>query len=234
MKVAWNLGLGDAIACAAIVAKFSLAHKDKKILVPSWKHNEVSVKSFFVNYPNIEIVILNAGEDGYWEIEADLRLGHYDHNFPKLDSEDFVQWFYRQAGMDISEKDKHCPIKEAAKKQKQNPLFKYTGKYTGLEMPMFPKGELWEYQFIHYDTERPFIDLKKTHPRLNAIMPNKESSILSYSELLTNSKEIHCIDSSFLHLVECLPTTGKLFYHKYARPDSPDYKYLKKDWTVIN
>lgn len=104
MRVAWNLGLGDAIACAAIVAKFALDNQNKKIQVPCWGRNFVSVKSFFVNYPNIEIVILEKGEDVFWQIQADLRLGHYDHNLPKLPTEDFVQWFYRQANFDMNEK----------------------------------------------------------------------------------------------------------------------------------
>lgn len=217
MRVACNLGLGDAISCAAIVAKFALDNQNKKIQVPCWERNLVSVKSFFVNYPNIEIVVLKEGEDGFWQIGADLRLGHYDHNYPQLPNEDFVQWFYRQANFDINEKDKYCPIPKASKE------FDST-KHTHI--------------FVHDDLERNFkIDMMRVNGNsFGATSPVfiKWQSILINANWLVNAKEIHCIDSCFLHLAECLPTTGKLFYHKYARPDSPDYKYLKKEWIVLN
>ncbi len=228
MKILWHLGLGDAIACAAIVAKY--ASENKVVEIPCWKHNEFSVKSFFVNHPNVKIQPIKEFDEKIgseffleWAKDANLKLGFYDHvrlvnQNPQLDSEDFIQWFYRQAGMPISEKDKFCPIFEASKSAEKTPL-----------------GFLNNYQFVHFDSERPYLkDLSKVNPSLDIVMPNKERSILSYVDILINAKEIHCIDSSFMHLVECLPTTGKLFYHKYARPNSVDYKYLKKDWVVIN
>jgi hypothetical protein len=67
---------------------------------------------------------------------------------------------------------------------------------------------------------------------LSYIRPIKEGSILRYVEALKNAEEIHCIDSSFLHLVERVETNGKLFYHKGARPHSTDFNF-KKDWTIV-
>ncbi len=216
MKIAWNLGLGDAIACAAIVAK--LANKNDVVEIPCWKHNEISVKSFFINYANVKIVtFIDVNDYNNWALVADLKIGHYG-NSPQLESEDFVQWFYRQAGMDISEKDKYCPILSSSlniAQQKKLPT---------------------EYQFVHHDFLRGFeISQKKLNSQMVAHFAFNESlSILSYMKILIGAKEIHCIDSSFIHLVECLPTTGKLFYHKYARPNSPDYKYIKKEWEILN
>ena len=214
MKVAIHLGLGDAIVCAAIIAK--LASENEVVEIPCWKHNEVSVKSFFVNYPNVVIEPFKTVEDyNHWALDADLKLGHYD-NSPQLPNEDFVQWFYRQAGVDIAEKDKWCPILEASK-DFDSP------KHTHI--------------FVHDDIERNFkIDMMRVNGNsFGATSPVfvKWQSILINANWLIDAKEIHCIDSCFLHLVECLPTTGKLFYHKYARPDSPDYKYLKKEWIVL-
>jgi hypothetical protein len=210
MKVAIHLGLGDAIVCAPIIAK--LAQENDVVEIPCWKHNEVSVRSFFVNYPNVEVV--EVSDD--FLADADLKLGSYNKDLPQQPDEDFVQWFYRQAGMDVSEKDKYCPIREAAMAAGQIP------------------ANLLRYQFVHFNFDRPLIHLGRCSKSLATIFPNdKERSILSYRYILLNAREIHCIDSSFLHLVECLPTTGKLFYHKYARPDSPDYNYLKKEWEVL-
>lgn len=214
MKVAIHLGLGDAIVCAAIIAK--LASENEVVEIPCWKHNEVSVKSFFVNYPNVVIEPFKTVEDyNHWALDADLKLGHYG-NLPQLPNEDFVQWFYRQAGMDIEEKEKWCPILEASKK-----CFEFELCGTGWDL-------------IHDDELRGFkINDKNIHSPTR-FGNDKSKPILTFATDIGNAETIHCIDSSFLHLVECLPTTGKLFYHKYARPDSPDYKYLKKEWTILN
>lgn len=215
MKIAIHLGLGDAIVCAPIIAKY--AQENEVIEIPCWKHNEVSVKSFFINYPNVKVIPLIKVFEFPFMDSCDLKLGHYNSDLPQLPNEDFVQWFYRQANFDINEKDKYCPIFEAS------------------EGMCTPAKFMNEKLFIHDDYKRGFIikiDGFECH-RPNLIT-NPEDTILIHSEALINAKEIHCIDSSFLHLVECLPTTGDLFYHKYARPHSPDYKYLYKNWQVIS
>lgn len=208
----WHLGLGDAIACAAIVAK--LAQENDKVIVPCWDHNEESVKSIFINHPNV-IVKSESNKD---KIEGScqiIKLGNYNEEIPQNKGEDFVEWFYRQAGMTLEDKTKYCPIKKAVEVSDQ----------FAIKIPNF--------SFAHDDEVRGFNikrDLVKLKP---SYKPKKDGSILKHCELLSLAKEIHCIDSSFLHLAEALGVTGKKFYHKYARPESTDYNYLK-GWEVIS
>lgn len=208
MKVLFNLGLGDAIAVAPIIAK--LAQENESVLLPCWKHNLVSVESFFIDHPNIAVVPFDTESEMLrWGFDAEIRLGFYGTS-DKDPGEDFVQRFYRQAHFDMSEKEKYCPILKASKKYNQ-----------------YDFGN--DFNFIHDDYIRGF-----SINNFNGIKPfNDSQSILRHTNNLFKAKEIHCIDSSFLHLAEAVPTTGKLFYHKYARPNSTDYKYLKKEWTVI-
>lgn len=220
MKIAIHLGLGDTIVCAAIIAK--LATENEVVEIPCWKHNEVSVSSFFVNYPNVKVVVLDnfVGVDSEWAMLCDLRLGHYNHNLPQLPNEDFVQWFYRQAGIDISEKEKCCPIFEASKI---------------IEQPILGWDKICEIPIIIHDDPKRNFNINTENLKTQQLRPYPANkSILQWANWLNKTTEIHCIDSSFLHLVECLPTTGKPFYHKYARPNSTDYNYLKKDWTILN
>lgn len=219
--IAWHLGLGDAIACSAIVAK--LAQEYDLVIVPCYEHNKVSVESFFVNFPNVKTQIILHGEYVNYEDYLDLcalpilRLGVYSKDLPQLPNEDFVQWFYRQSGMTMEDKEKYCPIWNACK----NYMFNEPG-YTNRI-------------FVHDDIERGFkIDNPKKEIHTILVRPEKRNySILFYADNLIKSNEIHCIDSSFLHLAEALNVKGKKFYHKYARPESTDYKYLK-GWEVIN
>lgn len=219
--VAWHLGLGDAIACAAIVAK--LAQSGEEVTIPCYVRNEVSVKSFFANYPNVKIDLVHDNTNKYYSFDksvTSILLGHYNLDIPQLPDEDFVQWFYRQAGMDISEKEEYCPIKEAVAHTSQCARFDFDN------LNIF---------FCHEDRERDFKinkDLIKTERLFEVSAVPKEGSILTYANSLIKAPQVHCIDSSFLHLAEALNVKGKKFYHKYARPNSTDFKYLK-GWEVI-
>lgn len=213
--VAWHLGLGDAIACAAIVAK--LAESGEQIAIPCFDKNEVSVKSFFVNQPNVTIrkesdkVQLPNSEN-----DKVLSLGFYNKEITQLPEEDFVQWFYRQAGMDISEKEKYCPIKKASENQPQ-----YSVKAT-------------DFMFLHDDKNRGFIIDRSKVKKDTLVTPSAiGQSILAYSDIISSANTLHCIDSSFIHLAEALGAKGERFYHKYARPNSTEFKYLRQ-WEVIN
>jgi hypothetical protein len=149
-----------------------------------------------------------------------LRLGYYNESISQNIDEDFVQWFYRQAGMDISEKEEYCPIKEAVAHTSQCARFDFDN------LNIF---------FCHEDRERDFKinkDLIKTERLFEVSAVPKEGSILTYANSLIKAPQVHCIDSSFLHLAEALNVKGKKFYHKYARPNSTDFKYLK-GWEVI-
>lgn len=214
MKVIMHLGLGDAIVTTPIIAW--LAQTKGEIEIPCWIHNLTSVQSFFVNYPQVTIIPFgNETEMLIWGAHTGLRLGHYGESKQRPD-EDFAQWFYRQAGLDIGLKHIYDPIPLAAKESVQ-----------------FTTAN-GDYNFIHDDAKREFeINSKHINREYFIIRPMTAETIFSYSDIICKAKEIHCIDSSFLHLAESLPTTGKLFYHKYARQGSEDYKYLTKKWEVI-
>lgn len=206
IRVAWHLGLGDTISCAAIIAK--LAEPGEETFVPCWKHNEQDVKTFFVDLPNVKIFPVENDNDFH---EYDIRLGFYNKDLPQYVDEDFVEWFYRQAGMTVIDKTKYCPLEKAS--------------------VHFDTGRIYEeeeYKFIHDDRGRGFEikDIKGFKPY------GRENYILSFAGSIKHAAEVHCIDSSFYHLCEALPTTGKLFYHKYARPNSTKFNSIK-NWTVI-
>jgi len=202
-----HIGLGDIIAQAAIINKLAY-NSNEKLILPTYKHNEESVRSIFVNVPNIEFDIIDFIPNVWPYFKYDgkyFALGHYttDKQNPH---EDFVEWFYRQAKMTYEERAFWCPIKEAAKLVEQVMV---EGEYDFVHDHNFP---------INHKSERQIF------------RPEKKGSILRYVYLLENATEIHCIDSSFFHLAETVNTTGELFYH-INRPDSKHYNPIK-NWKV--
>jgi len=199
-----HIGLGDIIATAAIINKLAM-DAGEVIILPCYDHNEESVRSIFINVPNIELDIIHYKEGVWPEFLYDgksFALGHYAPDKQRPD-EDFVQWFYRQAGMTYEDRQKYCPIKEASKKVLQTTVSKF------------------EYDFIHDTASNGEFKISYQTDRIT-FRPGKHGSILKYCEAIENAYQVHCIDSSFFHLTECLNPKGELFYHK-TRPNSPNY-----------
>lgn len=207
MNIQMHIGLGDHIIMAPFIALAS--EEEENVIIPCYNHNIESVRSFYVNHPNVSIV------EPEYNIQWSIKLGHYSDEKQPEDI-NFIDWFYRQLGTTREEYLPHCPLLEASKRIGQH---------------IVPEED---FIFIHEDIEREFIiDRKRIASELRVIIPFKEGSILRYASLLYKAKEIHCIDSSFFHLCEALPTTGKLFYHINARPNSTtNYRFIK-EWEVI-
>lgn len=210
IKVACHLGLGDLIAISPIIAKLATINYDMIIVIPCYEHNRVSVESIFVNFPNIQIDIV---EDDSQFFDCTFRLGQYNTLIPIEQGEDFVSWFYRQASMSFDEISKYNPVPDAADAYEWN--ITSEAKYL---------------VFVHDDQERGF---KITEEGERPIKSSIVESILGYSEMIKRAIDIHCIDSSFFHLVNLLPTTGNLTYHRYVRKTESNNFKLIKNWKVL-
>lgn len=205
MNVIHNLGLGDHIIMAPYIKYLAVQHES--INLACYPHNKESVKSFYINHPNINLV-----PDDY-EGEWNIRLGYYGDN-KQISNESFIDWFYRQTESDRSFFLEYSPLKEASKRVGQHIV------------------PVEDFIFVHDDPERGF-NITNINTKLRIIRPFKEGSILRYASLIEKAKEIHVIDSSFFHLCEALPTTGKLYYHQYARENSTNNYRFIKEWEVI-
>lgn len=212
----WHLGLGDAIISAPIAVKLAKEHGE--ISVPYWEHNEESVRSFFVNHP--EIHLFPTEETQVRPIEGDITIGYYKD---EVMQEPFNTWFYNQLGLDYEQTIKeYCPLQKAAE-----------------SIPQIAVPDE-SFALVHDDVVRGFNiypELLRNDPPIIRVAPNgynvsNYDSILRYANLIKHAAEIHCIDSSFIHLADRLESTGRLFYHKYARPNAQVIHFLK-DWTIL-
>jgi len=69
---------------------------------------------------------------------------------------------------------------------------------------------------IHNESSKGTFELKNIKSN-NNIYITKESDIYNnlflYTKIISEANEIHCLDSSFLHLVERTKTNAKLYFH---------------------
>ena len=90
------------------------------------------------------------------------------------------------------------------------------------------------YAFVFDDPKRGFVINRNKVAKLPIVTQKEDynTSILAYRDIIENAEEVHCIDSSFFHLVNSFRPKGKLFYHKYVRPHSPEFK-MHPEWVRI-
>jgi hypothetical protein len=98
------------------------------------------------------------------------------------------------------------------------------------------------YLFVHEDERRKFVINRKLLPGgLRIIEPTADHTIynlIDYRKVIEHACEIHVIESSFAAYIESLTSTGPLFAHRYARPETyHDYRYeftYKKLWKIFD
>lgn len=219
-----HLGLGDAIVTAGLAVELARMHGG--LTVPCWKHNEPSVRSFFINHPSIDVQVVDKELANYIDHSDDeniIRSGHYSRQ-PALENEGFDSWMYRTAGVSLKHRWISDPLQAAAEKIEQAGISQYGG------VPMM---------FMHEDLERGFgmeWGRIKLPSEFRPYHPNDDNpkSILCYADVLKNAHAINVINSSFHHLAESLHTEGELSLHLYARPYTRvDLVTLRKPWNII-
>jgi hypothetical protein len=209
-----NLGLGDAIALSG--AAVVLAERHGGLIFPCVKKYEVSVRSFFVGYPEIEVRDVATASE-LWNTDADCIQAAEEQIPPRCEI-DHYRWLYQKLGVDYEERWARCPIRWSRVKVDQIPI---------------PRDK---YVFLHDDSNRKFMIDDSRVPRFYTLYANPiEESILEFCHVIENADEVHVIDSAFFHLTEHLRPKGNLFLHRYARPYYPIWNdYLTRhQWTIL-
>jgi hypothetical protein len=229
-----HLGLGDHIVCNGMVREL-IKNVDNAYLFCKG-HNKTSVEYMYRDCKNLTIII--GGDDLAHTMTASnpknsIVVGGRGKDCPRLDSlgkavngeVDFVQTFYRQAGVPLGNRYNSWSLDRDTNAEKE--LYDKFG---------ISDGE--EYIFVHDDSSRDFEILSDKLPTdIKIVRPQKGYTgvMPHYAGLIENAKEVHCIDSSFRLLTDQLNPKGKLYFHKYSRKsDGWVVPTTKLDWTTIN
>ena len=223
-----HLGLGDHIVCNGLVNYVST--KSEKIFLPVNTLFEDQITYLYKDNKKIEIFPVNLGEvnDAHVEVES---LAH-EHSIPilKIGFENrlnqkvpFYKSFYKQIGLkyNISYKHFNCP----SDKEKEKELYNHLVKVFNVEDD--------KYLLIHDEASDTQYNLKAESDLKAINLSNKFDifdNIFLYKKIINDASEIHCINSSFAHLVDRFDTKGKLIYHDVR---GGRLKFKKK-WNYID
>ena len=137
--------------------------------------------------------------------------------------EPFNTWFYNQLDFDYSLSYDYFLLKDHQEKTEQ--LYKHLIEFYNI------KDE--NYQLVHCESYNDKFTLN-INEDLDCIYVEKDSDIFKniflYTKVIENAKEIHCINSSFIHLVDRIVMDKPLFYHKIRHSNL----FLSDKWKVVN
>lgn len=214
-----HLGLGDIIICNGLVNY--LSDKCEKITLPVYENYYEQVSFLYMKNPKIEVVKIKNESEIYNRLNIDqvLRIG-FEKNYGKFNTS-----FYKQLNIPYSISFDFFQIPRDEKRETK--LMDHLMRVYEIEK---------NYILVHRSSSYGSVDLK-IDSRFPIIYIEKNSDIYNnvflYTKLIEHAQEIHCIDSSILHLVERVPTEASLFFHPVKKEGQETEKLeLYKDWHI--
>jgi hypothetical protein len=230
-----HLGLGDHILCNGIYRHYS--EMAEKVVIPVKKNNLLSLQMMLSDCKNVEFFnlddttnlrrILELINYIFGNTHEIVKLGSFGKNFLISPEFNYDESFYQQANVPFAKRweDFKFSYNEENSKAIYNETFQEYG-----------------YHFVHDDKTRNFNILDtRMGTQIPKISPDPSKShlysVFDYIHLIKNAKEVHCIESSFAAFIDSIEVQGKLFCHRYARPETYENKQLaftyRKPWSVL-
>jgi len=214
-----HLGLGDHFICNGLVRKLKETLTLDLLILPVKEHNLATVSALYADQGGIELMPVPPGayheEDAYIVAQSKLlEIPILKISFNGSKTIAFDISFYRQLGLDpeLSWSNFSAPLDTLASRSLYDKVVKHQDYCL-----VANTGSVGTFD-IDINTSLPIYQLTPEH----------SSNLLDWALVISNAQEIHCIDSSFIHLVDRIPTQAKkLVYHNVGRGSK---FHLKKNW----
>jgi len=217
-----HLGLGDHIICNGLINQ--LSELLPKIYLPVKTNYLDMIKFLFKEINNInffEVSDKNSDED-VKKYASDHNLKILRIGFEKVRNNPFNKWFYEQMEMPYSYSFEkfYLPNDDGMSQKLKNHLINYYD------------VNVDRFALVHNESHDKTYNLQISND-IDKVFVNKETDLYNnlffYKNLIETAEEIHCINSSFLHLVDRVPTNAKLFYHHIRKSNFE----LSDNWKKV-
>lgn len=220
-----HLGLGDTIICNGLVNYLSQSYS--KIYLPVKTSIFPTINYLYSDNSKVELFEISneKREKDIFDFADTKKLNILRVGYENIKKRPFNTAFYKQLRVPYrySYKYFHLPNSINREIQLKDHLISYY-KVDPTNYSLIHN----EYQFPGGEFELTGIDTK------NAIYVTKDSDIfknlLLYRTLIKDAKSIHCINSSFIHLVERVDTKARLFYHHVRKNNL----HLSNKWEFVD
>lgn len=221
-----HTGLGDHIVCNGLINYFS--EKFEKIYLPVKSRDLKNINYLYSQASNIEIFKIenNTEEKDVQQFSRTNKLKVLKVGFKKR-FPPFNKSFYDQFNLPYTISIEKFFIPRDSDKESE--LFNYLKDFYNIKK---------EFQLVHNQSSIGKVDLN-TNKYLPSIFIDKDTDIFKnifyYAKVIELASEIHCLDSSFIHLVERIQTKANLYFHNIKKEGQKGAQlYLTKNWKEIN
>lgn len=207
-----GLGLGDHILCNGLIRKYHSIHPDEYCLVVK-PNNRKNVERMFDDCDWLSFHDSTTFSPENFSKNEVISISY------KMCDITFDEYAYISVGLDFEERWKSFYIQ------------RNHGNECALENFLNVPDR---FVLIHNKGSAiPPANLKIDSPLPRVyVNPNPcEDSIFDWMGLIEKAEEIHCINSSFVHLVESMDISCGLFFHNVYQNDYPFRK--KKNWLEV-
>jgi len=222
-----HLGLGDHITCHGIVRYYAEIFKKVNLFVkPNYFEN---VKYMYNDLKNLNLIpaddmtaimYLRASNIENVLYVGAVTINGYDASRLTEENGNFEEQFYKMANVPFE-----CKYTKF-----------YINRDKNREMELFNSLDIKEGEYIFTHTGGGSLKEENViNKNLKRISPDTHA-FFDWIYVIENAKEIHCMDSSYLCLIDCLNLNSniELFNHRYIR-GYPDFIKVSsnKNWNVI-
>lgn len=217
-----HLGLGDHFICNGLVHAL-LESTAREIWLPTKANNAQTVKQLYEDYDSVKII--QTSETDHSKEVLGINNLSTQYNVPLLKisfngdpNRDFDRAFYDQIGMDFDLRwsNFRMPVNEL-------PALEFFKKH-------IPQDDE-PYALVHDTGSVGSFQLDiGTDLKVVKIQPGLTQTLLDWKFVMERAHEIHCIDSSVIHLVDSLNVgASRLVYHDVGRGSRFN---LKNNWET--
>lgn len=192
-----HLGLGDHFVCNGLVRYLVEVGSYDSYSMPAKHHNLETVKQMYSDLQRLRVFGVDSDASVYHGLKYQqkmLRIG-----FEYMDySVNFDQSFYGQIGLSLETKRTHFKVnRDPEREQACMDHYKVHEKYI----------------FVHDTSSVGKIDLK-INSDLTVISPEGfDFTLIDYLGLIERAEEIHCLDSSFMNMIDLAVNHDRMYFH---------------------
>jgi hypothetical protein len=210
-----HLGLGDHLICNGLVRFINEQIKPDILYLPTKKNNIFTVKKMYHDESKIVPLEVNNDQDVYSLPEIKQCNKIISIGFHKT-RDDWDVSFYETNGIPFDIRWKYFKINRNVKRENtiKNKL--------GLKNEPFI--------LIHNEGSDCKFDLKIDNNIKKIFVTPLTDCLLDWCGLIEEAQEVHCIDSSFIHLAQSLNVKSGIFHN--IRKANGIFK-LKNSWKLI-
>jgi hypothetical protein len=208
-------GLGDHLICNGLV--HTILDREDFVYLAARRRNLRTVECLYSEEPRVEVFPVDHERDDVDAFARRMNLPVIRIGFEHCDKKRFDESFYEQMGVPFEDRyrrsrlPRHIPDEDRVFES-----FAHASDYVVTHR----ENSLGLFN-LRIESDLPRVDIRMGMDRSN--------NLLACRRLIMQAREIHCVNSSVLHLVDSLDPPGARYYHAVRRTD---FK-LRPCWTVV-